>query len=129
MTEYGQAVVLEAGEITTRTLDALDAQVEPFGGGRMVGDSDAVVVQDLVLPALGCVAERADLCDLVALAAEDGLAKQYERLADPLGQVTSRTDSYALARRRVTRRRGGSPAQPSGLAEAGRSMSTTHANP
>ena len=42
--------MLEAGESTTRALDALHAQVEPFG--RAVGSSGAVVVQDLVLPTL-----------------------------------------------------------------------------
>src|SRR5271155_1810312 len=46
----------------------------PFG--RTVGGPGAVVVQDLLGPAFEGVAQGADLCHLVALAADDGLLEE-----------------------------------------------------
>ena len=66
MEEDSQVVMLEAGESPASTLDSLHAQVHAFGGA--VGGAGAVVVEDLVAPALEGVAEGADLWHLVALA-------------------------------------------------------------
>ena len=65
MEEDSQAVVLEAREAVAGALDLLHAQVEALG--RTVGGPGAVVVQDLLLPALERVAEGTDLSDVVAL--------------------------------------------------------------
>jgi hypothetical protein len=73
MKKNAQAVVLEAGEASAGALDPLQAEVHLLG--RSVGGTGAVVVEDLVGPALEGVAEGSDLGDLVAFAPDDGLAQ------------------------------------------------------
>jgi hypothetical protein len=72
--------VLEAGEAATGALDLLHAEVEPLG--RAVRGSCAVVVEDLLTPALERVAEGADLIDRVGATSGDGLVEENSGVDD-----------------------------------------------
>lgn len=93
MEEHAEPVVLESFEAVPAAFHFLDEQVESFGGS--VRSAGVVVGEDLGLPPAEGTAERSDLFDLVAEAADDGLVDEYGSVGAVVGEVDV-TDRFLI---------------------------------